>query len=748
MKPVEYKLPVYNRKSENDLDLQQLWLSIKRRWLPAAGVFGAVIMLTVPAVLLQKPSYQAAGKLLLRPDTTSSLTGVGKEIKEFAPLSEGNATDDASPVKTQSEVILSNPLLNRTIAELGLRDKRGKLLPAASIKNKLKVKNIPGTDVLTLSYKGTDPTEAAAVVNTLMSVYIENNILTNRAEAVTAGKFIAMQLPGTEATVRQAEVALRQFKEQNQVVDLDEEAKSAVAVIQELQTQINQTQADLAGANARFSDLQNKVEMNPQAAITLNSLNQSPGVQNVLQELQQVEDQLAVGRTRFLEDNPTIVDLKFKEAALKALLQKRVGNTNALGFGQQVPSRNLQIGESKQKLNEDFVKSEVERSSLLNRLAKLNNAQTAYQHRVSILPKLEQEQRELQRRLEADQSTYEILLKKVQEIRVAENQNMGNARIIEPALVPEDPSLLKPAMLIGLGAVVSILLATATVVVLEVRDTSVKTLEEAKELFGYTLLGVIPFLKKKATPRGRDKESTVPELPVRDTPGSLICEAYRMLQANLRFLSSDKALKVIVVTSSVPREGKSKISANLTATLAQMGRQVLLVDADMRHPSQHHIWGLTNAAGLSDVLVGEAEFEAVVEEVMPNLEVLTAGVIPPNPLALLDSKRMASLLEDFSKAYDFVVIDAPPFGVAADALTLGKMTDGILLVARPGVVNSNSAIAAQESLERSGQNVLGLVVNGVSMEEVGSYFYYPYYTEKPDKVTSKSRKMLAVPDRH
>jgi capsular exopolysaccharide synthesis family protein len=197
-----------------------------------------------------------------------------------------------------------------------------------------------------------------------------------------------------------------------------------------------------------------------------------------------------------------------------------------------------------------------------------------------------------------------------------------------------------------------------------------------------------------------------------------------MIQANLKFLSSDKELKIIVVTSSVPKEGKSTISANLAAAMAQLGRRVLLVDADMRRPCQHHVWELTNAAGLSDVLVGQAEFGAAAFEVIDNLDVLASGVMPPNPLALLDSKRMASLIKDFSDKYDFVIIDAPPLILAADALTLSQMSDGILLVARPGVVDYASVNTAKEMLERSGQNVLGLVVNDVVSEnKLGSYFY-------------------------
>ena len=218
-----------------------------------------------------------------------------------------------------------------------------------------------------------------------------------------------------------------------------------------------------------------------------------------------------------------------------------------------------------------------------------------------------------------------------------------------------------------------------------------------------------------------------------------------MLQANLKFLGSDQALRVIVVTSSVPKEGKSTVSANLATAIAQLGRRVLLVDADMRAPLQHHIWELTNAAGLSDLIVGQAEFGQAVTQVMPNLDVLSAGVIPPNPMALLDSKRMVSLIEDFCRDYDFVIIDAPPLILAADALTLGRMTDGVLLVARPGVINSNSAAAAKESLERCGQNVLGLVVNGVLPEnEPDSYYYYAKaYSLDEDVKTSKQATSTA-----
>lgn len=189
----------------------------------------------------------------------------------------------------------------------------------------------------------------------------------------------------------------------------------------------------------------------------------------------------------------------------------------------------------------------------------------------------------------------------------------------------------------------------------------------------------IPYLKKKSYLNLKDTSTdTLPEIPVRDNPDLPIADAYRMLQANLKFISSDRSLQVIVVTSSLPKEGKSTVSANLAAAIAQLGQRVLLVDADMQNPIQHHLWGVNNVKGLSDIIVGQVEFETVVSGGMLSLDILPAGATTPNPLFLLDSRKMETLIQDFKKTYDFVIIDAPSLVMRADALALGKMADGVL----------------------------------------------------------------------
>ncbi|MBE9223920.1 polysaccharide biosynthesis tyrosine autokinase [Phormidium sp. LEGE 05292] len=714
--------------TETSTGLQHYWLIIKRRWQPASFVFMLVVVLCTLITFREKPVYEAVGKLSFKKiSPTSSLTGLGKEIGEVTAVGE-----QSNPLSTEVEVIRSVPMLQKTINQLKLKGKEGKALKINDFLANLNVINIRGTDVLTVSYKDQNPQITAAVVNTLINLYIENNQTVNRMEAAAARDFLEKQLPQAEAALRQAEAALRKFKEQNKVVVLPEEAKSAVEVIAKLEEQIAVAKSQYADINAQKLSFEKELQMNPKQGLTATSLSQSSAVQEALKEYQQTERQLAIEAIRFQPTHPVIVDLKNKKETLQALLKARI--ETVVGEA-KLNKGNLQIGDSKPRLIEEFVKVEAKRQGLANQIVALSNVQMAYKQRMNVLPRLEKEQRELENKLQVSQSTYALLFQKLQEIRITENQNVGNARIIEAPEVPEEPITSRKKLFIVSGVLLGSLLAIATALVLESLDKSLKTVEEAKECFGLTLLGVIPALKKpdkvaqgnffwKDKPNHKDLERPTPKIVVTNDLHTPISAAYRMLQANLRFLSSDKELNTIVVSSSVPQEGKSTVSANLAVAVAQVGRKVLLVDADMHHPVQHRIWDLTNQVGLSNAIVGQAELRMAIREVMPNLDVLTCGVIPPNPMALLDSQRISSLIDEFTTLYDLVIIDTPSLNVAAEALILGKKADGLLFVVRPGVVDSASATFAKELLEKSNQNVLGLVVNGVIPNHEPHSCYY------------------------
>jgi polysaccharide biosynthesis transport protein len=705
-----------------EIDLQKYWLVLKRRWLVSTSVFGAVLGLSCFTALTKQVVYEASGRLLIKAESNSSLTGLDVNLGELESAGSSSIKD---PLDTQVEIIRSSPIFSRAIKELESSELDTGGLNSSQLLQQLTVKPITGTDVLQISFRSADPELAAAVVNYVMQAYMENNVGTNRAEAVSAREFIEDQLPETEAAVRRAEADLSQFKEQNQIVDLEQEATQAVNTIGTLNSEIDQAQAQLADVTAQSVELRRQVGMDAESAAIMSELSQSPGVQEALTELQKVQSQLAIESTRYERTHPTISNLERQNAALNQLLQERIAEV--LNRNQRVSVGELQVGELKQALISSFVQSEVTRAGLIRRVETFSRLRAAYGQRASALPVLEKTQRQLERKLEAAQTTYETLLTKLQEVQVAENQNLGNARVIEEATTPDSPTGSKIKLLLAAGGFVGILLGVAAAFLLDILDQSVKTVKESRELFGYTLLGAIPSFGKTSSLKhsSSDLEIGAPRIIVRDMPYSPVLDAYQMLQANLKFLRSDRALKTIVVTSSVPGEGKSEVSSNLAAAIAQVGRRVLLVDADMRSPSLHKAWNVNNSIGLSHVIVGHHPLTEAIQKGMHNLDILTSGVLPPNPVALLDSKRMATLIEQFSNRYDFVIFDTPPVVGFADASIVGRMVDGTVMVVRPGVVNAARATAAKEILIRSGQTVLGIVANGVNVrDEPDSYFYY------------------------
>ncbi|WP_088243787.1 GumC family protein [Calothrix rhizosoleniae] len=716
-----------------EIDFHKYWLVLQRRWLPATGVFSLVVGFSSFLAFSAKPTYKAESNILVETNKTASLTGLEDSRGKLEPLAREN-----TPLDTQAKIVTSVPVIEETIKSLELKDEEGELLKIRDFLEELKVLPIAGTDIIEISYTDKEPELAAKVVNKLVQVYIKNNIEANRAQAASTRKFIRQQLPSTETAVIRAESALRRFKEKYKVISLKEEASASVLAIAKIEELLTETQANLFDIDARAQKLQQEINIDSEKAVAFASLSQTPGIQNVLEELQQAESKLAVEQTKLQPTHPTVVNLQEQATALRGLLEQRTQQIN--GNNQPVKPGNLQIRELQQALIGDMVRIQAERLGLEKRMAALTQSRLAYKQRANILPRLEQAHRELERKLEAAQTTYETLLTRLQEINVAENQNIGNARIVSPALVPDEPVPANKKLVIGGGAFAGALLAITLAFLLDLTDRSLKTVKEARELFQYTLLAVIPALGSY----GKNKVSakiegvSIPKIIGRDLPQFPVGDIYQILQANLKFLS-DTPLQSIVVTSSVPREGKSSISANLATAMAQVGRRVLLVDADMRRPTQHHIWQLTNAVGLSNLIVDQLSLDTTVQEVMPNLHVLTSGVIPPNPVSLLDSQRMSALIDTFNTEYDIVIFDTPPLAGTADAGVLGKLADGILMVVRPGVADWNSSNAAKEFLNQSGQNVLGMVVNDVNVKrEPEGYFYYNEESAEGSKESQRS----------
>ncbi len=213
-------------------------------------------------------------------------------------------------------------------------------------------------------------------------------------------------------------------------------------------------------------------------------------------------------------------------------------------------------------------------------------------------------------------------------------------------------------------------------------------------------------------------------------PKSPVAEAFRTLRTNIQFASPDQEIKTVLITSAGPSEGKSTINANLAITMAQAGQNVILVDADMRRPTQHKIFELTQAPGLTNILMKREGLDGGIKKTpIENLSIITSGPVPPNPSELLGSKAFKDLMGELKERADMIIFDVPPVGAVTDAQVIAPQMDGVFLLINAGVANRELVKGAKSLLEKVGANILGAILNNVSSKDGYGYYYYYYYQD-------------------
>lgn len=226
-----------------------------------------------------------------------------------------------------------------------------------------------------------------------------------------------------------------------------------------------------------------------------------------------------------------------------------------------------------------------------------------------------------------------------------------------------------------------------------------------------------------------------------DDPKSVESEAFRVLRTNLQFTAIDKPLKNILITSSVPQEGKSTVISNLAITIAGAGNKTLLVDADLRRPKQQKIFLLENYKGLTNIIAENLPLDNVINKTkIANLDVITSGPLPPNPAEMLGSTRMKNFIQEIDSMYDIVLFDSPPVNSVADASILSTAVDGVVLVIAANSTEREAVLVAKQQLEKVKARILGVVLNRVEQKSGGYYYYYYYYGEDNKKIRKKKRK--------
>jgi len=334
------------------------------------------------------------------------------------------------------------------------------------------------------------------------------------------------------------------------------------------------------------------------------------------------------------------------------------------------------------------------------------------------------------------QTSYSNLLKSYEDLRATEARMADSLYVAEPADLPKSP--IRPQTFTNtlLAAVVGAMLAVGVVFLIEYLDDTVKSHDDIEALGASSVGTVGRIVLQNAT----DK------LVVARDPRSPISEGFRALRTNIQFSSIDKPVRVLLVTSASPGEGKTTIAANLAVALAQSGQRVALIDADLRRPSVHRILGISNSVGLTNALLQTGGLDGtLLSTEFENLQSMVSGPLPPNPAELLGSERIGKVLEELRHKVDWVILDTPPCLVVTDAAVLARRADGVLVVSRVGSTRRQALKEALQLLEQVGVKVVGVVMNQVSARR-NSYYdygsknrYYYYYSSKTGEKEKRRR---------
>jgi polysaccharide biosynthesis transport protein len=719
-----------NLPIEEYIDFNRYWQVVRRHWIPATATFAGIVTLSLITALVSKDVYQAEARLLIEPEQTSNRIGIedgNPEVKKTVL--------DKDPIETEAEILGSRTIVEKVIQELDLKSDDGKPLTYKTVKKALKVQPVIGTDLLQISYENPDPDVAVSFVNRAVELYSDGYALFNSETALKDGDFVKQKLPKLEIAVADAEAELRNFKNRNGISDLKGQITADIDSVAQVESQINEVSANLNDVNARYNRLEGQLGMSWQEASAISTLSQSVSLQETLTQLQKVKVQLAQQRNLLSDSAPQIISLKEEQADLNALLQQEIASTLGPQHSNLAGRINiLRFGKQEQGQLNEFADLGLQKEGLEQRLASLKNSYSQYQKRSNISPQLQEQQRQLERKLKSVTENYETLLSKANDISIRQDYKVDKVRVISGAALAEDPVNTDGKVIVAAGALMGLLFGTALAFLLDLKDNTIKNTQEVESMFAYPLHGVVPDLSlggnNQQLQLPGSERTNMPEQVVSEVSMMPLKEAYQNIQVNLNLLDADAKKKVIAITSSVPQEGKSSVSANLAVARSQCGQKILLIDADMRRPTQHHIWEISNEMGLSEVLNGKSPWSETVQNVMPNLDVLTAGSIPPNPIALLDSPALLNLIAEIDQVYDHIIFDTPPIIGIADTKIIGKAVDGFLFVVRPGVADYNSATAAKKMLDSTGQKVLGVIVNGADMRQEPYHYSSYYYTEK------------------
>ena len=609
-----------------------------------------------------------------------------------------------------------------------------------------------------------DPDKIQYVLDNLAEAYLRYSLEEKRLEVKQGLDFVDSQLPEVRARVDELQGKVQKFRQRYNLLDPEQQSEILAAQRIEYEQQYFDTQTQLKETRSLYALLQNQLGLNPEQALAASYLSESPRYQNLLNELQQVEVELAQESSRFSDNNPVVQSLEEKKARLNDLLQQEAGGVLGQNLSNTVDNApNLTSPSTlRLELNQKYIQAANEIEILELRERVLREAIADFDNLTRQMPVIARQYTDLNRQLTVATESLNRFLTAQEELQLKGAQKALPWQTISQPNVPSEPISPNPPRNIALGIISGLFLGCAAALLAERLDPVFHSSEELKESVNLPILGLIPIQKDlkpadEVMSSAKKEKAALPQLQIGNTTLNLsqslespkteipdtrkkwsasspFLESFRSLNTNIKLLGSDTSQRSFVISSSIPSEGKSTVSCHLAQAAAAMGQRVILIDADLRRPQVHHWIGIENNEGLSNVLATGLDVEEAIVKVpqWENLSVITAGDIPPDPTRLLASQKMFSLMERLksSRKYDLIIYDTPPILGFADGRILSNRTDGVVLVVRIGKTDRSLLKQNIENIQMSNVPILGVIANQVNRTSNSYHYYTHYYSDR------------------
>ncbi len=710
------------QQRSEEIHLLDYWRIINNKRHIVIAFFTLVVGIATVYSFTATPVYQSTAKLLVNQENNTTLT-----FAEGSPQIQ--IGDPVEYFNTQKKILFSRSFMDRVIQKYSLAESpyfmeqkrkatsgvitslrsfaagivsRPRAAEPEAIKRQkveadpwltgylldhMKVDLGRDSSIMEIHFLSDNPGIAASLANGIAETFIEHSLDLRLTPYRNSVEWLTGRLAELKGKVEESEKTLQRYKEQKGIIS--QEAKESILTqkLQGLVTEQVKAQAARQDAEVRYNQIHEVVDR-PELLATVPDIMNNQVIQGLRNEELRLKQQQSELSDKYGPKHPQMVKANSELESVR---------------------RNL-VSEARKMLNSAKTEYEiaVNREKFLTRSVEAEKSDVIGVSREMIDFKVVSEESENNRRF------YEMLLKKLQEATLLSGVTFSNIQVVDHAI---PGALVSPnrSRNILLAIVIGIFGGVFLAIFADYLDDSVKSQDDVELHLRQHFLGMVP---------------AVHDTAVFSDLQSPVSESYRTIRMGLKFAASQRPLRMVLVTSAVPGEGKTTTAVNLAVMLANMGDKVLLVDADLRRPAIHKRFGLDNSTGLGSVVLGQAELSSAIRAAdgQPNLSVLSAGPTFPNPAEVLSSARTREVLTSLRDRYDLILIDSPPVMPVSDPLILSEMSDGVIMVTKGGATSRAAARQACQSLEKINSAIIGVVMNCVKAPRGGyGSYYYSYY---------------------